>query len=280
MSIMGTNRYYHGPPVSLPDTVTSRANPLVKRLFALKARAEADHALLEGGKLVLDALAAGADVVAAAASPRAQRSASAREAVDALEQAGVPVRKVDDRLLAQLSEAEAPQGVFAIARRPRFEEAQLYRGVPLILVAAGVHDPGNVGALLRTAEAAGATGAYLTTGTADAFSWKALRGAMGSAFRLPQVAGLPAAEVLSRLRARGVARAAAVARGGSLYFAADLGRPMALVVGNEGAGLPAEVEQAVDLRLTIPLHGDAESLNVAVAAGVLLFEAARRRQAG
>jgi TrmH family RNA methyltransferase len=266
--------------VRLPDTVTSRANPLVKRLFALKARAEDDHALLEGGKLVLDALAAGAEVVAAAASPRADRSASAREAVDALEQAGVPVRRVDDRLLAQLSEADAPQGVFAIARRPRFDEAQLYRGVPLILVAAGVQDPGNVGALLRTAEAAGATGAYLTAGTADAFSWKALRGAMGSAFRLPHVGGLPAAEVLSRLRARGVARAAAVVRGGSLYFAADLGGPLALVVGNEGAGLPAEVEQAVDLRLTIPLQGDAESLNVAVAAGVLLFAAARRRQAG
>lgn len=260
------------------EVIRSRANPLVKRLLALKARADAGLALLEGEKLVREALSAGVPVLEAAATPRAWQGGTARATLDALGSRGVPVRTVDERVLAALSDAEAPQGVFAVARRPAFPEEAVFAGVPLVLVAVGVQDPGNLGGLLRTAEAAGATGAYLAAGTADPFSWKALRGAMGSAFRLPHVRGLAATEILERLRARGVRAAAAVVRDGTAYTEARLDGPLALVLGNESAGLPDDVASAADLRLTIPLQGRAESLNVGVAAGILLFEAARRRR--
>jgi RNA methyltransferase, TrmH family len=147
-------------------------------------------------------------------------------------------------------------------------------------VAVGVQDPGNVGALLRTAEAAGASGAYLTGGSADAFSWKALRGSMGSAFRLPHFRVRAAVAVVERLRQAGLRLVGTDAGASAPYDRADLRGPVALFVGAEGSGLPADVLDTLDERVSVPMAGAVESLNVAVAAGVLLFEAARLRRAG
>jgi TrmH family RNA methyltransferase len=165
----------------------------------------------------------------------------------------------------------------ALARRPVFEEARLFDDTPLILVAVGIQNPGNLGGLLRTAEAAGATGVYLTDGCADPCSWKALRGSMGSAFRIPQVRGLSSGAVLDRLEGRGVSVLAATADGETRYDEADLTGPVALAFGAEGAGLPADVARRAAAGLRVPLAAGVESLNVGVAAGLLLFEAARQR---
>src|SRR3989442_5650531 len=164
--------------------IRSRSNPLVRRLRALKEKAGGELMLLEGRKLIEEALASGVGVVEAAASPRVAAGGRAG-LMDTLRARGVAVRLVDEGVLASLSEVETSQGILALARRPAFDEARLYEGTPLVLVAAGIQNPGNLGALLRTAEAAGATGAYLNAGAAGPFSWKALRGPMGSAFRLP-----------------------------------------------------------------------------------------------
>ena len=258
--------------------IRSRSNAVVRRFRASKERASADWALLEGTKLLGEALAAGASIIEVAASPRAGRTARGRALLDDLGQRGVPVRFMDDDVLASISEAETSQGLVALARRPRFAEEAMLAGCPLILLAVGIQNPGNVGALLRAAEAAGATGAYLDDGCADTFSWKALRGSMGSAFRLPHLRRVGARETLLRLKNRGLATVAAVASGGTPYEQVDLARPVALVVGNEGAGLGEELLEAVSARASIPMRGGVESLNVAVAAGVLLFEAARQRR--
>jgi len=263
----------------MPDPVIrSRSNPLVKRLRVLKERGTSgDLALVEGFTLLEEALSAGVVLVEAAFTPAAAEDPRGRGIVARLAALGVPVRLVETGILASLSETETSQGLLALARRPAFAEEALYRGVPLVVVAMGLQNPGNVGALLRTAEAAGATGAYLTAGTADPFSWKALRGAMGSAFRLPQVRGLSAEEVMARLTARGVATLAAVPAGGQAYDTADLRRPVAFLLGEERSGIGAQLAARADARVSIPMPGRAESLNVAVAAGVLLFEAARQR---
>jgi len=260
--------------------IRSRTNPLVKRLRALKERGTGSAlALLEGFTLVEEGLAAGLEITEAAVTPAAEATPRGRALVHQLEGRRVAVRRVGEAVLASLSEAETSQGLLALARRPSFDEESLYEGVPLVIVAAGLQNPGNVGAVLRAAEAAGATGVYFSRGTADPFSWKALRGAMGSAFRLPHVRGIAAEEVLARLRRRGVTTLAAVATGGERYDAADLRRPVALLLGQEAAGLEADLAAGADGRITIPMAGGAESLNVAVAAGVLLFEAARQRAA-
>ena len=263
------------------ETLRSRANPLYKRLRALKERAgEGELCLLEGPRLVLEALAAGLTIVEAAASPRAEASAVGSAALAGLRQREVPVRRMAAELVASLSETETSQGLLALARRPRFQEEEVFRGTPLVLVAHGVQNPGNLGGLLRTAEAAGASGAILTGGCADPFSWKALRGSMGSAFRLPNLRGLSIEKALDTLEARGVLVLATAVDGERRYDETDLRGPVAVVVGSEAAGLPASVRERAAARLRIPLEEPVESLNVGVAAALVLFEAARQRRFG
>jgi TrmH family RNA methyltransferase len=264
--------------------IKSRTNPLVQRLRRLKQRAGAGSGLmlLEGPKLVLEALASGVEIEEAAFSPRALEGPSGRAALEALRAKGVEPRALDEALLSSLSEVETSQGLLALGRRPAFGAETLYRPPALVLVLVAVQNPGNLGGLLRTAEAAGATGALLTTGCADPFSWKALRGSMGSAFRLPHLCDVALARALDGLCARGLRLVATSADAALRHDEADLAAPCALVLGNEAAGLPEAVLARADVRVRIPMAGRVESLNVGVAAGVLLFEAARqrRRQAG
>jgi TrmH family RNA methyltransferase len=262
-----------------PEILRSRANPLFKRLRALRdRRTSGELCLLEGPTLVAEALEAGVALAEVAASPRARTRRRGREVLAALGTRGVPIRWLADDLLSSLSEAETTQGLLALARRPSFDEAHVFAGAPLVLVAFAVQDPGNLGGLLRTAEAAGATGAYLAEGCADPFSWKALRGAMGSAFRLPHVRGLSVTAILDRLEARGVRVLATTADGETRYDEADLASPVALVLGGEGRGLPEAIVRRASTRLRIPMAPGVESLNVGVAAGLVLFEAARQRR--
>jgi TrmH family RNA methyltransferase len=265
--------------MAVDETLRSRANPLYKRLLALRRHASADGelCLVEGPKLVLEAVAAGVVLVEAAFAPRAVATEPGRAALAALVAQGVPARAMSPQLIASLSETETSQGLVALGRRPAFEEAAILRGTPLVLVADAVQNPGNLGGLLRTAEAAGATGAYLTGACADPLSWKALRGSMGSAFRLPHARGLALEAVVERLLARGIAVLATAADGERRYDEVDLRGPSAILVGAEGAGLPAGVQARASARLRVPLAPPVESLNVGVAAALVFFEAARQR---
>jgi TrmH family RNA methyltransferase len=265
--------------MAAPEVVLSRANPLYRRLRALVERgAAADACLLEGPRLVLEAVLAGVPILEAAAAPRAERTAAGARAIEALASRGTRVRRLSAELVASLSEAETSQGLLAVAERPAFDEAgMIYRGTPLVLVADGVQNPGNLGGLLRTAEAAGATGALLAAGCADPLSWKALRGSMGSAFRLPHRRGRALKDLLDELDRRGLRLVATDAAGERRYDEADLRGPVAVLVGAEGAGLPEAALARAAVRVRIPLRRPVESLNVGVAAALVLFEAARQR---
>jgi RNA methyltransferase, TrmH family len=258
----------------------SRGNPLVKRLASLKRRAGADAELMliEGPKLLGEALDARLAVVEVVVSASRLADEALAPLLSRLAGTGIRARAVEDRLLASLSEVETSQGLLALARRPAIDADAALPGISLLLVAVGIQNPGNLGGLLRTAEAAGATGAWLTDGCADPYSWKSLRGSMGSAFRLPVRRGVATADLMAALRARGLRTLAADAAAPLRYDAADLSGPLALLVGSEGTGLPEELARAADLRVSIPLLPPVESLNVGVAAGVLLFEAARQRR--
>jgi TrmH family RNA methyltransferase len=269
-----------GPPRA-DDVIRSRSNPLVQRMRALKEKSQRGGAglmLLEGGKLVEEALGTGLDLVEAIASARFGTVPDEARLVQKLRERGVTLRRVDASVMASVSELTTSPGLLAVARRPAFAEDDLYRGQPLVVIAAGLQNPGNLGALLRSAEAAGATGAYLTEGTADPFSWKALRGSMGSALRLPHLRGLSARAAIERVRERGLQVVATEARASNPYDRVDLRGPTALLFGAEGSGLAAELAASADRRVKIPMRPPVESLNVGVAAGILLFEAARQRR--
>lgn len=180
-------------------------------------------------------------------------------------------------IFASAVATEQPQGIAALIHPPAFTAESLFRGTPLILVLAGLQDPGNLGTLLRSAEAFDATGALLLPGTASPWNPKALRASAGSAFRIPAI-GTTDEEALTLLAKHHVLAAASVVRGGTPADAAPLARPCALLIGNEGAGLSEHLIAAAQHRITIPMPGKVESLNAAIAGSLLLYEAAHQRE--
>ena len=261
-------------------TITSRQNPLVAR-FRTAARGDVGGVmLLDGAHLVADAIAARIAFQLAAVTPASREEPGVRELVDALERNGVEVITVSASVMDAVSPVKTPSGMVALAERPAVEPDRLYAGPAALVVAAvDVQDPGNLGAIVRVAEAAGATGVIAAGGSANPFGWKALRGSMGSALRLPIASELAAEEAVADTRRRGCRVIATVARDGRSLFDVDLTGPIAVLIGGEGRGLPPALTDAADERVTIPMKAPVESLNAAVTAALMVYEARRQRTA-
>ena len=269
-------------PVLMEEKITSRHNPLVRR--AREAREGKDRGLVfvEGLRLCEEAARAGLEVAAVLHTDAFARDERARRLLDSLRPAAAKVAAVSDGVMGQLSDTKSPQGVVLLARRPASGAGSLDArpGVaPLVVVLHRVQNPSNAGAILRVAEAAGATAIIATAQTADLFSPKALRGAMGSTFRLPVWAGAEFGEVLEWCARRGVRTVSTSLGAARTHAEIDWRGPRAVVVGSEGAGLGSEEAQAADDSIRIPMRAPVESLNVAVAVAVVLYEAARQRDA-
>jgi TrmH family RNA methyltransferase len=258
-------------------TITSRHNPLVAR-FRDAARGDVDAVmLLDGAHLVGDALAANVAIHVAAVTAAAQEIPAIHELADRLSQRGVDVVVVSPPVMDAISPVRSASAIVALADRPRDRGAEMYDAPsPLVVIAVDIQDPGNVGAIVRVAEAAGASGVVAAGASANPFGWKALRGSMGSSLRLPLGGGDPAAAIATARQHR-CRIVATVPRAGRTLFDFDLTGRAALLVGGEGAGLPAALIDSADERITIPMQPPVESLNAAVAATVLLYEARRQR---
>lgn len=261
------------PPIPEPKRISGRDNPEFRRFQAVRARKDPAVFLVEGPKQLAEAVRSGLAIEAVGADDDAAMAA-ASGLVDARETRLV---RFASPLMRALAEVETPQGLLAIVGRPRAVSDWIAAPKAFVLVLDGVQDPGNVGTLIRTAEAAGVSGALLTRGCADPLSSKALRASAGSAFRLPLIVDLEP-EAIPALLPEGMPIAAAVAGEGasSLFSERVPGLPMALALGSEGRGLSPRLEAAATVRLRIPAARDVESLNVAVAGGVAMFEIARR----
>jgi RNA methyltransferase, TrmH family len=261
-------------------TITSRQNPLVAR-FRDAARGETDGImLLDGAHLVGDAVDAGVALLVAAVTPKALEDDELQALISALGGQGVEVMLVSAPVMDAISPVRSSSAIVALAERPPAPNEAFYRcTAPLIVLAVDVQDPGNVGAIVRVAEAAGATGVVAAGGSASPFGWKALRGSMGSALRLPIVAGVTADEAVDAARGHGCRVVAAVPREGRPIFEADLAGPLAILIGGEGQGLADSLVDAADERVTIPMQAPVESLNAAVTAALLLYESRRQRSA-
>jgi TrmH family RNA methyltransferase len=188
---------------------------------------------------------------------------------------------VGDQVLAAISPVQNPSGVVAIARARPSDIGVVMSGMsdlPVSLVLAGLQDPGNVGAVIRAAAACGASGVVAIEGSANPFGWKALRGAMGGTFRIPVAARGTMSEVIAAAQKKDVRLVAAVPRGGTPLPQLNFHMPTAVILGSEGGGLPAEFLRAMHEAVTIPMQTPVESLNVAVAAALILYEAMRQRR--
>lgn len=262
--------------------LTSRRHPFVAQCRALAASRDAEDGvvLLDGPHLVGEALDAGVSILAAAVSPRMLDHPLAARLAGLLV-TGAEVYQASSEVIEAASPARSPAGVVAIARFSAIGPERVFvAGADLVVAAVGVQDPGNVGAIIRVADAAGATGFVATTGCADPLGWKALRGAAGSAFRVPVTYGLSAAEACAAARTAGLKIIATCPAEGTDHDTLNLTQPSLLLLGGEGPGLPDDLIAAADARVRIPMRPPVESLNVAVAAGVLLFEARRQRMRG
>lgn len=262
--------------------ITSVSNKKVKELVELsarsKARAEADVFLAEGRKLFMEAPAERiAEVYVEEACYRGADGAM-REKLDALS-----VELVSSEVFRKISDTKTPQGILSVVRQSHYQLHTLLKETggetPLFLVLERIQDPGNLGTMLRTAEGAGVTGVIVTRDTADLYSPKTIRSTMGSVYRVPFVVAEDLAGALTALAEAGVhVYAACPAEGADVYDVPDYRGPCAFVVGNEGNGLREETVKCAQSCVTIPMAGQVESLNAAMAAGILLYEAARQRR--
>ncbi|HHY36616.1 MAG TPA: RNA methyltransferase [Firmicutes bacterium] len=258
--------------------ITSRANPLLKYARSLhkgKNREQEGKYLVEGIRLLEEAVATGVDIEAVFFTDRLL----ARERGERLlrECRGrADCYRVSEEALASLAETDSPQGVVAVVKYPRWDRAALLAEGGLLLLVDRIQDPGNLGTMLRTAEAAGCRGAILSPGTVDPFNGKVLRSSMGAVFRLPVFAGEDLPALLEELKGRGYQLVAADVGGSIPYWEAAFRLPGALVVGNEAWGVGEEILARVEERVRIPLKKGVDSLNAAVAAGIILYEWARQ----
>lgn len=261
--------------------ISSRQNPIVRAFRDLARTPDPAGArlLLDGAHLVRDASAAGADIeVAVLASSRARDASEEAEVARALEAQGTRVLTASEQVFAAISPVRAPSGIVAIARRTPVDAKHICsRADAFVLVAADVQDPGNLGSLIRAGEAGGMTGVLVCGASANPFSWKAVRGSMGSVLRLPVAAGLTIDDAIRCMRKYDGRILATAPRGGRPPDVVDWRGRVALLVGGEGPGLSEQALAHADELVTIPMAPPVESLNVAVAAAILVYAARRQR---
>ncbi|HEY0321076.1 MAG TPA: RNA methyltransferase [Pyrinomonadaceae bacterium] len=279
--------------------ITSRHNALIKHARAVRdGRESQDQIFIEGLRLSEEALRSRLVIQDVLYTEKFQHEERGARLLYELKAEGSRLSLLSEEVLAFVSDTRTPQGIVLLASRPHEGRDALLAGsaarsskpveagqstgagLPLIVIIHGINNPANAGAILRTAEAAGAQGAISTVGTTDLFSPKALRGAMGSSFRLRLWTGADFAEVLSWCRQRGIRTIGSSLAATHDHTETDWKIPVALVVGSEAAGLTESEISMLDEAIRIPMRPPVESLNAAVASGIILYEAARQRRMG
>jgi TrmH family RNA methyltransferase len=263
-------------------TITSRDNPLLRLARSVRDGKTPEFVFVEGLRLCEEALRSNLLIEAVIVSDQLAEKTKAATLVENLTGVSKRTALVSEKLLESISYTKTPQGIVLLAERPETSEshfAENRHDAALIVIMHRINNPVNVGAILRTAEAAGATGVIATRNTADPFSAKALRGAMGSTFRLPVWFAPDYSEAVDWCSERGIQTVCADVHAATSYDEVRWRQPSALILGAESSGLLPEEIAAATTSVRIPMQGPAESLNVAVATGVLLYEAARQRLA-
>jgi RNA methyltransferase, TrmH family len=270
--------------MTLPDSLTSLTNPRVKAAVRLRDRREREATgltIVDGPRELARALDAGIEPVEAFVADGLVRSDEARDVVGRLA-ATSGFTSVSEAVIGKLAFGDRSDGVVAIIRPPSTSLASLLESLPedpLVVVVEAVEKPGNLGAILRTADGAGASAVIAADARTDLFNPNAIRASLGTIFALP-VAAAPSSEVLDRLAVTGLTVVAARVDADRSYVDADLRGAVALVLGSEAEGLQSAWNDPRVEPVRIPMRGTADSLNVSVAAAVLLYEALRQRSAG
>lgn len=265
----------------MAETISSAANPLVKRIRLLanrKHRREQGAFVVEGIQPVWRAVTAGWQIEALVVDPDLRADSAAAAMVDEQEARGVRVARLSHELFQRLSSREGQSGLAAIVRSRQPALADLSPGPDAVFIALHrIGNPGNLGTIIRTADAVGGAGVILIGDATDAYAPTAVKASMGSLFAI-KVVHVPATELfLTWAGENGIEVIAASGQGDVAHWDASYRPPLALLLGSEGEGLPADLLASASRRIKIPMTGTAESLNVAAAAAVLLYEVRRNK---
>ncbi len=283
----------------MPDIISSGSNPRIRKLVELqkkgKARRESGLFVIEGARLCADTPPQYIKEVYA--TENRIQNASEKETKLMREH---PLTVVTEDVMAKAADTSTPQGILCLAKMPVYSRESLLGqlsddrqekktaldadagaaagSAPLLLVLEDIQDPGNLGTIFRTAEAAGATGIIMSRGTVDLFHPKVVRATMSAIFRMPYYVSNDLCAEIRAMRENGIHSYAAHLGGKRAYDQLPLTEGSAFLIGNEGNGLSDELTEEADEKIIIPMAGGAESLNAAMAAGILMFEAARQRR--
>jgi len=262
------------------NPIIGKDNSVIKHLRSLseaKQRKKERAFLIEGVKMVEEALRDDLGVKQVVAAPSLTQH-HGKGVLKLAESRGVEVLWISDKMMDVVAESKTPQPVLAIVTMKEHAEEELFsHRSGLIVIAHQLQDPGNLGTIIRTTEAVGAAGIAITPGTTDPYSAKAIRASMGSILRLPVVRINDLTTFLQACKRKGFQTAATVLTGETTHFDIDLKKPTAMILGQEGAGLPHDLLADIDLRVRIPMAETIDSLNVATSAAVVLYEAMRQR---
>ncbi len=265
------------------NLITSNSNSIVKRVAALqqkKYRDESNLFVVEGLHLTEEALNSGWKIEVGFIAQDTKFDVRYQEILSRLCQR-CSVYELPSPIYKKVSETESPQGIMAVVSRKKYLLADLVQQEKSILVIMDrIQDPGNVGTIIRTADAAGSTGVMLTRGCADIFAGKTVRSSMGSIFHLPIITDCDAEEIVSFFRQQDILLVVTDLHQSDNLYHVDLKRNIAIAFGNEGSGVCNNLCKFAQTRIKIPIHGKAESLNVASSAAVILYEVLRQQQYG
>ena len=257
--------------------ITSRQNAVVTEYREAARGAAGDTLLLDGLHLISEAMAAGIHLRHIMIATEAMERPEVAHILERIDSRTVEVATAPGPVMDAVSPVRSSSPIVALAAKPSRTRSIFDADATLVVIICDVQDPGNVGAIVRVAEGAGASGVIVTGQSADPFGWKALRGSMGSALRLPIVTMPRIQDALADAARHGARIVATVPRDGVSLFDTAFTGSTAFLIGGEGVGLPDSALDAADLRVTIPMEAPVESLNAAVAAAVLLYEARRQR---
>jgi len=265
--------------------ITSISNNRIKTLIQLsqksKVRNELGAFLIEGERLFCDSPDKYIKEVYITNDFSQKANKSSKQKLDKLKMRGVDIEYVSDEVMKKISDTKTPQGVCAIAKKPNLDRDDFYKKLDassLLLILENLQDPGNMGTILRVSEAAGVSGIILSNGCVDIYNPKVVRATMGSIFRVPILFSDNLKRDIGQCKNKKIKLYAAHLKGQKSYEEFDLTKGSAFLIGNEGNGLTDETASLADFYVKIPMLGQIESLNAAMAAGILVYDAARQRR--
>ncbi|MDF2522545.1 MAG: methyltransferase, TrmH family, group 3 [Clostridiales bacterium] len=262
------------------QTITSSQNPVIKEIKSLKIRKNREEKQLffiEGIRFVEEALKEGVAIETILFSDRLYETRGGEDIISQIREGDYETYHLPDKLFQEISDTENPQGIIAVVKMKQYKLEEIIDEGDFFLILDSLQDPGNMGTIIRTADAAGVTGIIISRGCVDIYNPKVLRSTMGSIFHIPFCFSESLPEAIRQLKEQGIKVFAAHLDGKLNYFDADMKCGTAIIIGNEANGISQETAEQSDSFVKIPMPGRSESLNASVAASLLMYEVVRQR---